>query len=63
MYTFTGFHNVLGLKYVKTFGGIIFEDGVIYSNDETEILKSIKPDLKLMHQMKKIFKGEIIYEE
>jgi len=40
---------------------VICADGVIYSRSELDILSKTDPDIKLtLHNLKKIFKGEII---
>ena len=41
---------------------LVIEDGVKYSSAEIEFLKDLKKDesLKIIHLLKKYFKGEII---
>ena len=57
--TYPNYHPKIGLRYVVTQGGVIFEDGVMYIDDEIEILKKSDFDHKTIHIAKKIFHGEV----
>ena len=60
-YTYnSGFHSVLKLKYLKTVGGILFEDGSSYYNEEIALIKKTNPHLKTIHNAKNIFGGEVV---
>ena len=56
-----GHHPMIELDYQKNQGGIVFSDGVVYTNDEIAILKQNSGfDYKTIHNAKKIFNGEIV---
>jgi hypothetical protein len=58
--------NPIGLEYaIHETGWVYFEDGVRYSPEEIRILKeSGGPASKSVHNIKKIFNGEIVrYEQ
>ena len=55
--------EILGLDFAvrkdRTPADVMFEDGVVYSEEEMGRLK-LSNNVKVIHSLKKIFKGEVI---
>lgn len=54
------FSAILGLAYTVSKDEIIFEDGVKYTHSEGRVLKGVdNRSLQLVHEIKKLFGGEV----